>query len=407
MQMDTELTWNGPAIGLLDLDAFFASVEQLLHPEWKSKPVIVGGDCERRGVVSTASYEARAYGVHSAMSSAAAKRLCPNGIWVHPHFDEYKKYSECVMDILLRETPLVEQVSIDEAFFDITPGTYSDERPEAICMRVQSRVQELGITCSIGLSTTKSVAKIASDMDKPNGLYIVPQESVRAFLAPLPVRALSGVGKATEHKLHSLHVFTLKDLALAPPDMIQEHLGKHGRVLQDHALGIDDASVSAQAEVSELKSISKEHTFARDMSDKETLLRAINSLCDALSARLRAKQRCAWRVGIKLKTADFHVKTTQVKLRGPEDKEGALKEAAEELFCKAWSPGAAIRLVGVEFSHLVPKEAPRQLVLGEKDERDVSLVKDEIRQRFGKDALKAGRDLRLAAEDVPKPRDEV
>lgn len=165
--------WDGPAIGLLDLDAFFASVEQLDHPEWRGRPLIVGGSPDRRGVVSTASYEARRYGVHSAMPSATAARLCPDAIWTQGNFPRYREVSAQVMDVLLQETPLVEQVSIDEAFFDVTPGRYSKESPVAICRRVIERVSELGVTCSIGIGVNKTVAKIASEREKPRGLTVV------------------------------------------------------------------------------------------------------------------------------------------------------------------------------------------------------------------------------------------
>ncbi len=178
--------WSGPAIGLLDLDAFFASVEQLDHPEWRGKPVIVGGSPDKRGVVSTASYEARAFGVHSAMSSAQAQRLCPHAIWTHGHFDRYREMSARVMGILADETPFVDRVSIDEAFFDITPGRFSKESPIGIAQRISKRVRELGLTCSIGLGCNKTVAKIASERDKPRGLTVVLPGTERGFLRPLP-----------------------------------------------------------------------------------------------------------------------------------------------------------------------------------------------------------------------------
>ena len=178
-----DVAWAGKAIGLLDLDAFFASVEQLDHPEWRGKPVIVGGDADRRGVVSTASYEARTFGVHSAMPAAQAARLCPDAIWTHGRFDRYREVSSRVMGIIEDETPLVEQVSIDEAFFDVTPGRYSRESPVDICRRIQGRVSELGVSCSIGLGVSKSVAKVASERDKPRGLTVVLPGSEASFLA--------------------------------------------------------------------------------------------------------------------------------------------------------------------------------------------------------------------------------
>lgn len=196
MEPSIDIPWDGRAIGLLDLDAFFASVEQLDHPAWRGKPVIVGGSPERRGVVSTASYEARAYGIHSAMPSYQARRLCPDALWTKGHFARYRELSEHVMRLLRDETPLVEQVSIDEAFFDVSPGRYSRESPIEICRRIQRRVSALGITCSIGLGTSKTVAKVASERQKPRGLTVVLPGTERGFLAPLPVRALSGIGAA-------------------------------------------------------------------------------------------------------------------------------------------------------------------------------------------------------------------
>lgn len=396
-QLSSQNTWQGSAIGLLDLDAFFASVEQLLHPEWRGKPVIVAGDPKGRSVVSTASYEARKFGVHSAMSSAEAQRLCPEGIWVHPHFSAYKKYSNKVMRILLDETPRIEQVSIDEAFFDVTPGIYSAERPEDICVRIQKRVQAIGITCSIGLSTTKSVAKIASDMKKPNGLYIVPKQSVGAFLAPLPIRALSGIGVATEQKLHALHIYTLRDLAFAPRDIIEKSLGKHGLTLQERALGLGDSMVTFRADVQEKKSISHEHTFAQDIMNKEMLSRTLGKLCDDLSARLRKEQLACGCVTIKLKDAWFKTTTMQTMLKTPMENEEDLRVAVLALFSKAWA-GQALRLIGLGFSHLAKRQTPIQLVLSMNNKRSISHVKDEIREKFGLDALKSGRDLRLINE---------
>ena len=159
--------WEGPAILLVDLDAFFASVEQLDHPGWRGKPVIVGGDADKHGVVSTASYEARAFGVHSAQPASVARRLCPDAIWTHGHFDRYREMSETIMSILRDETPLVQQVSIDEAFVDVSPTKVNTEHPVRIAERIQSRVEALGVTCSVGVGTSKTIAKIASDMDKP------------------------------------------------------------------------------------------------------------------------------------------------------------------------------------------------------------------------------------------------
>ena len=219
------LAWEGPAIGLLDLDAFFASVEQLDHPEWRGRPVIVGGSAERRGVVSTASYEARRFGVHSAMPSATARRLCPDAIWTQGNYARYREMSDRVMALLCAETPLVEQVSIDEAFFDVTPGRFSREDPVEICRRVQRRVSELGVTCSIGIGVNKTVAKIASEREKPRGLTVVLPGTERHFLAPLPVSAMSGVGPATERRLAQMGVRTLGELSRTEVGALQREFG--------------------------------------------------------------------------------------------------------------------------------------------------------------------------------------
>ena len=237
--------WEGPAIGLMDLDAFFASVEQLDHPEWRGKPVIVGGSPDERGVVSTASYEARPYGVHSAMPSAQAKRLCPNAIWTHGHFDRYREMSAKVMAILADETPYIDQVSIDEAFFDITPGRFSRESPISITQRISARVAELGITCSIGLGCNKTVAKIASELDKPRGLTVVLPGTEAAFLAPLPVRAMSGIGGSAETALKRAGIHTLGALAQAPLERLRPVFGTNAEAMRLRAAGREVSSVSA------------------------------------------------------------------------------------------------------------------------------------------------------------------
>ena len=196
--------WEGRAILLVDLDAFFASVEQLDHPGWRGKPVIVGGHSDRRGVVSTASYEARKYGVHSAMPSATAAKLCPEAIWTEGHYSRYREVSNQVMSILFDETPHVQQVSIDEAFMDVTPTEVNREHPVAIAKRIQQRVSDLGVSCSIGVGTTKSVAKLASDMDKPRGLTVVYPGSELNFMVHCRSMRLAESGQAAQRSSGSL-----------------------------------------------------------------------------------------------------------------------------------------------------------------------------------------------------------
>ena len=216
--------WTGPAVGLMDLDAFFASVEMLDHPEWRGKPLIVGGDADSRGVVSTCSYEARRFGVHSAMASAEARRLCPQAIWTHGHFDRYREVSAQVMAILAEETPRVERVSIDEAFIDITPGRFAPEDPLLVARRISDRVAGLGVTCSIGVGCNKTVAKIASERDKPFGLTIVRPGTEQRFLATLPVSAMSGIGRSAEERLRLMRIYTLGELSRAPESTLASFL---------------------------------------------------------------------------------------------------------------------------------------------------------------------------------------
>ena len=268
--------WPGPAVLLVDLDAFFASVEQLDHPAWRGKPVIVGGDPDKRGVVSTASYEARVYGVRSAMPAATAKQLCPHAIWTHGHFDRYKAMSRAIMGILLDESPLLQQVSIDEAFLDVSPNAVNTEHPVAIAQRIQSRVKELGVTCSIGVGTSKTIAKIASDMDKPQGLTVVYPGRERDFLSPLPVRTMSGVGARAEEMLHRHGVSTLGEMASAPERLLKAIWGKNADMMRSRCLGLDMTPVSAESDP--VKSVSSEMTASSDLRSFDSIAAAVDTM---------------------------------------------------------------------------------------------------------------------------------
>ncbi|OUO34931.1 DNA polymerase IV [Olsenella sp. An290] len=394
--------WRGPAVGLLDLDAFFASVEQLDHPEWRGLPVIVGGSPDRRGVVSTASYEARRFGVHSAMPAATAARLCPDAIWTRGNFARYREMSAAVMGILLDETPLVEQVSIDEAFFDVTPGRFSRESPVAICRRVQGRVAELGVTCSIGLGVNKTVAKIASEREKPRGLTVVFPGTERAFLAPLPVGALSGVGPATEARLREMGVRTLGELSRQDPRSLRAALGVTGPRLALRAAGLERGEVAEAAAPEEVKSVSNERTFGQDLTDPGEVRAAVRHVASVVGRRLRAKGLRGSTVTLKVKYDARHARTAQRALGAPTDDERVFGEAAVGLLDGLWSPGQHVRLVGVGVSGF--GEAPaEQLALfsdrqgGQAAPARPSLgrVTDAVRERFGEDAVSLGRDLRF------------
>ena len=393
------MRWEGPAIGLLDLDAFFASVEQLDNPALRGKPVIVGGSPDRRGVVSTASYEARRYGVHSAMPSAQARRLCPQAVWVRGNYARYQEMSGYVMDVLVNETPLVEQVSIDEAFFDVTPGRYSHEDPIAICRRIQSRVANLGVTCSIGIGTSKTVAKIASEQEKPRGLTVVMPGTERRFLAPLSIRALSGIGSATERALATEGIRTLGDLARQDPDTVKRLVGVSGPRLVARARGEERSSVTLASDRRVPKSVSNERTFSQDLTTADEVRAAIGFVSEQVGTRLRRKGLKGSLVTLKLKFDYSHTHTAQHRLSRPSDDERRISSLAQKLLGQLWRPGTGIRLVGVGVSDFGP--ASEQLSLfddyEEEDEKlqELERVTDELRQRFGKDAVRYGRNWRL------------
>lgn len=408
------LEWEGPAVGLLDLDAFFASVEQLDHPEWRGRPVIVGGSAEHRGVVSTASYEARRYGVHSAMPSATARRLCPDAVWTRGNFARYREVSREVMSILGAETPLVEQVSIDEAFFDVTPGRYSRESPLAICRRVQERVSALGVTCSIGLGVNKTVAKIASEREKPRGLTVVFPGTEAAFLAPLPVGAMSGVGPATEARLARMGIRTLGELSRADERALEREFGVLGPRMRLRASGAERSRVAEAAAPEEVKSVSNERTFDRDLTERDELVAAVRHVAAMTGRRLRKKGLEGGTVTLKLKFDVSHARTAQRPLPRPTSDERVFGEVAVRLLDELWAPGQRVRLVGVGVSGF-DATAPDQLSLfGDegvagigggtgaagagsrgRDRSELGRVTDELRERFGDGVVGYGRELRF------------
>lgn len=404
--------WSGPAVGLLDLDAFFASVEQLDHPAWRGRPVIVGGDADARGVVSTASYEARAFGVRSAMPSAQARRLCPQAIWTHGHFDRYRELSAQVMAILEDETPYVDRVSIDEAFFDVTPGRFSREDPVAICRRISARVASLGITCSIGLGSSKTVAKIASERDKPRGLTVVFPGTEEGFLSPLPVRAMSGIGSAAETALARAGIHTLGQLAAADPQVLAGVFGVNAQTMRDRARGAERSAVSAVDAPEEVKSVSNERTFARDLTERGDVEAAIHLLGESVGRRLRRRGLAGRTVTLKLRFSYGRGRTVQRKLAHPTDDENVFIPVALELLDGVWAPGTRIRLAGVGMSDFDLAGGVQTDLFCEVDERGaqasdrrgLSVAMDAVRERFGDAAVGFGRAARFDAEVVRSDR---
>ncbi|MBM6999450.1 DNA polymerase IV [bacterium] len=398
------VAWDGPAVGLLDLDAFFASVEQLDHPEWRGKPVIVGGDPERRGVVSTASYEARRYGVHSAMPSAQARRLCPDAIWTRGDYARYREVSGRVMAILGAETPYVEQVSIDEAFFDVTPGRYSNEDPVTIVRRVSDSVRALGVTCSIGLSVNKTTSKIASERNKPRGITVVYPGTQRAFLAPLSVRSMSGVGARAEQALRELGITTLGDLAAADPEALERRLGVLGPRLVLRARGEERSPVVEQAAEEDVKSVSNERTFAEDLTSGEDVRPAVGYLSSLVARRLRRRGIAGRTVTLKIAFSYGDTHTVRTTLPVPTDDEHEIAAAARGLLPSLWHEGDHVRLMGVGVSGFSDGSPTEQLSLFQDVERDderraknkrLAQASDALRSRFGDAALMYGSELRF------------
>ena len=341
--------WEGKAILLVDLDAFFASVEQLDHPEWRGKPVIVSSPSSMRGVVSTASYEARTYGVRSAMASSVAERLCPEGIWIMPRMERYKELSDQVMGFLRDETPYVQQVSIDEAFLDVTPSRVNTEHPVSVAQRIQARVAELGISCSIGVATSKTVAKIASEQGKPKGLTVVYPGTEAQFLQDLPVREMSGIGAASVEMLHKYGVKTLGQLSCADPAILKKVFGKNAEMFRLRALGQEESEIEVARVV---KSVSHETSFPQDVSAEKELRDALFALSEKVGKRLRKKNLMGTTVTVKIRFANRKIHTAQEKLELPTNNELVFWPHAVSLLKTLWAPGTPVRLIGVSMSGL-------------------------------------------------------
>ncbi len=405
--------WIGTAIILMDLDAFFASVEQLDHPEWKGKPVIVGGDPTKRGVVSTASYEARKYGVHSAMPSSTAARLCPQAVWTPGNFHRYRELSQKVMGILQDESPHLMQVSIDEAFLDITPTRANREHPVAIARRIQQRVAELGITCSIGLGESKAVAKIASNQNKPRGLTVVYPGESAAFLAPLPVAEMSGIGPVAQKKLIGYHLRTLGDVANADPALLKQVFGKNTQLMIDRCRGVDTAVVSTGEPA---KSVSNEISFAISLTDRKELQARIATMAHKVGRRLRRKGIEGTTLHLKIRKEDLSVRTCQRHKANLGTNDLTWLPELYSMLNEVWDGWEPLRLVGVGVSGFESEPVQETLFdiapITEANDHstDSPLIRnaeankklleanDLIAQKFGENAVRFGHELRTYQE---------
>lgn len=373
----------------VDMDAFFASVEQRDRPELRGKPVLVGGTGPR-GVVAAASYEARAFGCRSAMPSAVARRLCPHAVFVKGSFAQYKEDSARVMAILDSYSPLVQPVSIDEAFVDVTGSAALFGGGEPIAEQIRRRVKtELLLTCSVGVAPNKFLAKLASDLNKPDGLAVITPETIRSTLDPLPVSRLWGVGPAAEKSLHRLGVRTIRDLHAMPLDVLRARFDDFGEHLWNLARGLDDRPVHTDREA---KSISHEHTFAQDLEDPDAVRAVLADEAEQVARRLRKHARFARTVTVKIRFGDFETVTRSATLEAATDRTDAVTNVARSLFdqwARAFRP---VRLIGVGVSNLTESAGQAGLFdAGDAEKkRAVDRAADLIAERFGKRAVQRG-----------------
>ncbi len=391
-----------------DLDAFYASVEQRDHPEWRGKPIIIGGE-GKRGVVSTASYEARAFGVHSAQPGAIAKRLCPQGIFVQPRMRAYVAASKSVFAIFKSYTPLVEGLSLDEAFLDVTQSIRLFGSPRLIAEDIRRRVQEeVGLKISVGIASSKYMAKVASDLEKPDGLVEVTKGDELRFLAPLPLSNLWGAGPKTQAKLKTLGIELIGDLHRLSLADLKKILGpKSGSHFFHLSRGVDPRDVIAHRGV---KSISRETTFGDDLRCDETLRRIMLQLAEDVGRQLRQQELLGATVKIKLREPDFTTHVRQMTLAKPTSSDLVIHRNACQLIKNLRQKNDPVRLIGVGVGSLQEPDQQQQLSLFEKDEpcnsERILNTLDEIRRKFGKQAIAHGIFRREARYEANPGEDE-
>lgn len=381
----------------LDLDAFFCSVEELQDPSLVGKPFAVGGNPQGRGVVASCSYAARRCGVHSAMPASRARQLCPGLIFVHHRHALYEDYSKRVMDILYDSSPLVEQISVDEAFLDLSDLNLP---LESIARELQARVlRETGLPCSIGGASNRMVAKVANNIGKssvksgkaPQKITIIPFGKEKAFLAPLDVQELWGIGPKTAERLHSRAVYTIGAIAELNSDALKALFGNQAHQVQQLANGIDPTPLTSSREA---KSLSNEVTFNKDIVDYEQLSCQLRQLADQVARRLRREELIAGLVYIKLRYSDFSTLTRQQILADPGALEDDIYFGAKKLLDETLIPGRAVRLLGLGVSKLSPPAYQLSLWSSEKTKKQkLASAIDVLKDKFGKDILKRARDL--------------
>ena len=382
----------------VDLDAFFAAVEQRDRPELRGKPVVVGGGGPNdRGVVSAASYEARRFGVRSAMPLRTAAALCPQAVFLPVDGRKYAQASEQVMAVLRRFTPRIEQLSIDEAFLDVTGTEALFGSGEEVGRRIKQAVRdETGLTVSVGVAANRLVAKIASDLRKPDGLVIVPRGTEREFLAPLPIERLWGVGASTRRGLSDFGVQTIGDLAALPEDALRRRFGSHGPELILRAQGVGETDVGG---LERAKSVSHEHTFDVDTADWEVLERTLLSLSEGVAGRLRATGVRCTTVAVKIRNSEFVTITRQRTLEDPTDLTDVIWRTAVALVRQEVGR-MKIRLLGVAGTGLTEQRQMELFETNDEKHRRAVEATDEVRRRFGSRAI---RRARLLDDGVHEP----
>ena len=374
----------------LDMDAFYPAVEVLDKPELKGKPVIVGGT-KKRGVVSSASYEARRFGVHSAQPIATAIRLCPDGIFMPVRMSRYKEISEQVFAIFHSFTPLVEPLSIDEAFLDLTGAERLMGQTEVIARKIKETIlKKTGLTVSAGVASSKFVAKIASDIDKPDGLTVVQPDRVRSFLDPLPVKKMWGVGKVTQQALARLSVKTFKDLRQIPVEILEKKFGERGTVMHLFSMGIDERDVEPGREP---KSIGHEQTFMKDILNPDQARKEILSLANRIALRMRRDEVRGSTVSLKVKYSDFTQIIRAATLPEPTDDSMEIYSTACRLLKKTAVGKRPVRLLGISLSRLSSPEGEKQLMLfdqhtGHQRRKDLNTALDSICDKFGEKSIR-------------------
>ena len=376
----------------VDMDAFYASVEELDDPGLVGQPVVVGGTPDGRGVVAAANYAARRYGIHSAMPAAQARRLCPHAVFIRSRMDRYVEVSRELRDIFARYTPLLEPLSLDEAFLDVTSSLRLFGDGQAIARRIKEEIRdELGLVASVGVAPNKFLAKLASDLDKPDGLVVVPTDAIEAFLEPLPVSRLWGVGKVSNRDLAEMGVYTIGDLRRLPEELLVSRFAKSAAHWARLARGIDDRRVVPDRDA---KSISHETTFATDIGDAEVLKSWLLELTEQAATRLRRQGLRGKTVFIKVRYADFHTVTRSESLDAPSNVTRELYVTAARLLQAqlARSP-RPVRLLGMGASGITSEELEQGQLFETEDreqQRRIDTVVDSIKSRFGNRALRRG-----------------